>query len=101
MNYIHPLDKIDEENIEVPQPQVPLVERLMLVDPSVYDKSTDQNLILDMKLNRPKNWDDPTWKYATYAPDEQKDNTSAMSPMRYRFLSRERIQRVKFHITNV
>jgi len=55
MNYIHPLDKIDEENIEVPQPQVPLVERLMLVDPSVYDKSTDQNLILDMKLNRPKN----------------------------------------------
>lgn len=61
MNYDHPIEEIDKD--EVPQHEVPLVEHLMPVDLSIYDKSIDLNMISDIKLHHPTNWDEPTWKY--------------------------------------
>lgn len=55
-------DEVEEElNINVDRHSPPED-----IDTSIYDPSIDENLYLDMKRNRPPNWDDSTWKYAAY-----------------------------------
>ena len=77
------------------------VDRLVK-DRSVYDKSIDERLINDLNFQRPQHWDDPTWKYAAYAPEEQHGTrTLPVRCLLCGFLSKGGIYRVKLHISRV
>ena len=77
------------------------VDRLVK-DRSVYDKSIEERLITDLNFQRPQHWDDPTWKYAAYAPEEQHGTkTMPVRCLLCGFLSKGGIYRVKLHITRI
>ena len=77
------------------------VDRLVK-DRSVYDKSIDERLINNLNFQRPQHWDDPTWKYAAYAPEEQHGTrTLPVRCLLCGFLSKGGIYRVKLHISRV
>ena len=90
--------EIPNEQEETPSaPQNPPDE----IDTSIYHPSIPEELYLDMKKNRPRNWDDPAWKYAAQVPKQKGAVTQGIKCLLCGFVSTGGIHRIKLHIARI
>jgi len=93
------IDKSDEENNVNPTPEPSTHKAPEEIDTSIYHSSIPEELYKDMTLNRPRNWDDPAWKYAAYATKKSTNETQGIQCLLCGFICTGGIHRIKLHIS--
>jgi len=71
------------------------------VDLSIYDPSIDKSLYLDMKKNRPQNWEDPAWKYGAWVEKKEGKNTTPIKCLLCGLETTGGINRLKVHLAHI
>ena len=71
------------------------------IDLLIYDPSIDKDLYMDMKKNRPPNWEDPAWKYGAWVGKKEGRTTQPIKCLLCGLITTGGINRLKVHLAHI